>query len=80
MGGMAERKVRGLVSEAAVVAQAFHESYERLAPDHGYETREASAKPWAEVPKKNQRLMIAVVDDLIARGVIAVPYVNRPVP
>ena len=52
------------------IARAFHETYERLAPDHGYSTREASAKPWEEVPEQNRGLMLAVVSDLLARGVI----------
>lgn len=43
------------------VARAFHEAYERLAPDFGYRTREASAKPWADVPEGNRALMIATV-------------------
>ena len=55
---------------AEEVAQQFHETYERLAPDHGYKTREASAKPWAEVPPQNKGLMVAVVADLIDRGII----------
>lgn len=42
------------------LAQRFHEHYERLAPDFGYRTREASAKPWAGVPEPNRSLMIAV--------------------
>lgn len=44
---------------AEKVARAFHAHYERLAPDHGYRTREASAKPWDEVPKNNRALMVA---------------------
>lgn len=55
---------------AEQVAREFHEAYERLAPDHGYRTREASAKPWSEVPEQNKRLMTAVVNDLLERGVI----------
>lgn len=46
------------------IARAFHETYERLAPQFGYETREASAKPWDEVPQQNKDLMTAVVTDL----------------
>jgi hypothetical protein len=42
------------------LARLFHETYERLAPEHGYETREASAKPWEQVPDNNRALMIAV--------------------
>lgn len=52
------------------VARAFHEAYERLAPDHGYETRKESAVPWDEVPEHNRALMVAVVADLFERGVI----------
>ncbi len=55
---------------AEQIAQAFHEAYERLAPDFGYETREASAKPWGDVPEQNRSLMIAVVQALIDSGVI----------
>lgn len=45
---------------AEELAQKFHETYERLAPSFGYETRKDSAKPWSEVPDKNKKLMIAV--------------------
>jgi len=57
--------------KAMRIAQAFHESYERLAPEHGYETREASAVAWENVPARNKALMIATVLDLITRGEIA---------
>jgi hypothetical protein len=50
-------------------AQAFHETYERLAPSFGYETREASAVPWSEVPEPNKSLMIAVANEVL-RGVL----------
>lgn len=50
------------------LAQQFHEAYERLAPSYSYQTREASAKPWAEVPENNRQLMVATVDDLIRTG------------
>jgi hypothetical protein len=52
------------------IAQAFHEAYERRAPEFGYRTREASAKPWADVPVQNRQLMAAVVGELLANGVI----------
>lgn len=57
------------MSEA--IAQAFHEAYERLAPSFGYSTREASAKPWSEVPQNNRSLMIATVDSLVEQGIIS---------
>jgi hypothetical protein len=46
---------------AETVARLFHEHYERLAPEYGYTTREASAVPWAEVPEANRDLMAATV-------------------
>lgn len=52
---------------AEELAQFFHETYERLAPSFGYKTREASAKPWAEVPEQNKRLMVAVCDEVLDR-------------
>lgn len=58
------------MTEAEQIAQAFHEAYEALAPEHGYETREASAKPWAEVPEQNRGLMIATVQRLLDTNVI----------
>lgn len=59
-----------MIDTAEAIAKAFHETYERLAPDHGYETREASAKPWKEVPEDNRNLMIAVVEELLDTGII----------
>jgi hypothetical protein len=55
-----------LLALAEQLAQRFHETYERLAPSFGYETREASAKPWADVPDQNKRLMIAVCGEILA--------------
>jgi hypothetical protein len=48
------------------VARAFHEAYERLASTFDYATREASAKPWADVPEANRRLMVATVAEVRA--------------
>ena len=47
------------------LAKAFHESYERQAPNFGYKTREASAKPWSDVPDQNKALMIAVCAEIL---------------
>ena len=47
------------------IAKLFHQTYERLAPDFGYETRAESAVPWEEVPENQRRLMTATV-----RGVL----------
>lgn len=51
--------------EADALAKRFHETYERLAPDFGYETRKDSAVPWENVPEKNKALMRAVCAELI---------------
>lgn len=45
------------MTPAEVLAKRFHEEYEDAAPRYGYRTRAASAKPWAEVPEANRRLM-----------------------
>lgn len=58
------------MTEAEQIARAFHEAHERLAPEHGYRTREASAVPWDEVPEANRALMVATCRDLTARAVI----------
>ncbi len=49
------------------LAQFFHETYEALAPIYSYKTREASAKPWADVPEQNKNLMIAVCAQVMVR-------------
>ena len=46
-------------------ARCFHAHYERLAPDFGYATRPDSAKPWADVPERNRRLMVATVGHVL---------------
>ncbi len=48
------------------LARLFHELYEELAPSHGYETRRASAKPWADVPAQNKALMTDVCAHILA--------------
>jgi hypothetical protein len=53
-------------NRAERLAQLFHEAYERLAPSFGYQTREASAKPWSEVPENNRALMTAVCAEVDA--------------
>jgi hypothetical protein len=52
---------------AEELAQLFHDTYEKLAPDYGYETRKASAVPWSDVPEPNKSLMIAVADKVLDR-------------
>lgn len=48
------------------LAKKFHEAYERLAPGFGYETRKESAKPWADVPENNRKLMTAVCAEVLS--------------
>ena len=50
---------------AEALARRFHETYERLAPSHGYETRKESAVAWENVPEQNKSLMIAVCAELL---------------
>ncbi len=50
--------------EGEALAKRFHEVYERLAPDFGYETRRESAVPWEQVPEQNRDLMVAVCDEI----------------
>lgn len=54
--------MNGLTPES--VAAAFHETYERLAPSFGYDTRQASAVPWEDVPEPNKSLMVAVAGEV----------------
>lgn len=53
------------------IARAFHEEYERRAPQHGYKTRKESAVPWEQVPSENRSLMRATVSALLTKGVIS---------
>ena len=59
---------KALTSER--LPRAFHEAYEALAPQFGYETREASAVAWEDVPVPNKNLMEAtckkVTDPILA--------------
>lgn len=52
---------------AEELARAFHEAYERLAPQFGYETRPESAVSWENVPESNRSLMIAVAGEVLDR-------------
>jgi hypothetical protein len=47
------------------LAILFHDTYEQLAPDFGYETREDTRQFNPE--SKNGRLMIAVCEDIMKR-------------
>lgn len=53
------------IPTAEEVARLFHETYERLAPEHGYETRPESATAWDDVPARNKALMVATADEVL---------------
>lgn len=55
------------------IAREFHDAYERLAPSKGWETQERSRTSFEDLPPENRELMIAVVAELIANGIIGVP-------
>ena len=57
-------KVSGNVGPLEL-AKAFHDEYERLAPQFGYETRPETRKFYEE--SANGKLMIAVCERLLAR-------------
>lgn len=59
------------MTQAEMIAGLFHATYETLAPEHGYKTREASAVAWDDVPANNKALMIATVQSLLDLGTIA---------
>ena len=48
-------------NETERVARRFHDIYEQLAPQFGWETQERSAVAWSELPAENRKLMIATV-------------------
>lgn len=47
------------------LAAAFHETYERLAPEFGYATRPESRMPWPELPESRKALMRAVCAEIL---------------
>lgn len=51
---------------AEELAKKFHETYERLALQLGYETRKESAVAWEQVPDKTRTLMIATCSEVLA--------------
>jgi hypothetical protein len=55
--------------DAEGLARLFHETYEKLAPQYGYETREESRTDWQDVPDNNKQLMIATCRELLSKGI-----------
>lgn len=66
------------MSSAEMIAGIFHATYETLAPEHGYETRKASAVAWEDVPENNRALMIATVQNMLDMGVVIPGPLGRP--
>jgi hypothetical protein len=48
------------------LAELFHTTYESLAPQFGYRTRDDTSGPWVNVPDDNRRLMLATCEAIIA--------------
>ena len=68
-------------NERERLAQRFHESYERLAPEFNYDTRVASSVPWEEVPEPNRSLMVAVAGEILSCFRLPVPVEpETPIP
>lgn len=60
------------MSKAALeLARRFHDVYERLAPSHGYTTREDTRQFDPSSP--NGQLMVATCEELIAKGFVLTP-------
>lgn len=50
------------ISQDEALARKFHDNYERLAPDHGYETRDETKE--FDPESSNGKLMIAVAGEI----------------
>ena len=59
---MSENKI----TSALALAEQFHNTYERLAPSFGYETRPETREFNPQTP--NGRLMVAVCREIIAQN------------
>lgn len=66
------RYVIGSDDQREQIARRFHEQYEDLAPLYGWTTQAASAVDWEDVPEHQRRLMVHVVGNLLAEGVIVI--------
>lgn len=64
-------------TRAEELARRFHDEYERLAPEFGYETRPESAVPWDQVPENNRALMVAVCETILTEEAISPTDVMR---
>ena len=63
----------GVVVDAIdTIARRFHERYEQLAPDHGYETRHNTRVAYADLPPELTGLVNDVVRHLIDEDTIVI--------
>lgn len=71
------RRLAGDVSRneraGVTIARRFHEEYEHIAPMYGWTTQEASRVDWDDLPDNQRKLMVHVVANLLAAGVILAP-------
>jgi hypothetical protein len=71
--GIAERHSADYVERCCEV---MHDAYERAAVGAGWETQQASRKPWADVPEANKATMraavVALLDHIDVRAALAV--------
>lgn len=51
-----------------VIAREFYETCERLGPQLGFERE--GIFTWNEAPEKEKQLLIAIIKDMLQRGVI----------
>lgn len=51
--------------DAEQLAQFFHETYARLAPEYGRKMHSVPSKPWAEVREPHKSLLIAVAREIL---------------
>ncbi len=66
----------GDTDRIVAIAKAFHETYERLAPEFGWETQEVYQVPWDKLPLVQRWLMIGVVDHLLNTRVIRLGIIS----
>lgn len=62
----------GTPEQRETIARRFHEEYEWLASAYGWVTQEASRVAWADLPEHQRKLMLHVVENLLASDVIAI--------
>jgi hypothetical protein len=60
------------LGQVEAIARAFHENYERLAPEFGWKPQPQSSVSWERVPPENRQLMQATVRSLLIDGIIEV--------